>query len=30
MILEKYNMPCNTMHPIQDLFFGKFFICTII
>jgi hypothetical protein len=29
-MLEKYNLPCHAMHPIQDLFFGKFFICTTI
>jgi hypothetical protein len=29
-ILEKYNMPCHAMHPIQDLFFWKVFIYTII
>jgi hypothetical protein len=27
-ILEKYNMPCHAMRPIQDLFFGRFFLCT--
>jgi hypothetical protein len=36
-ILEKYNMPCHAMHPIQDLFLESFsyllqfdmhFICT--
>jgi hypothetical protein len=39
MILEKYNMPCHAMHPIQDLFLESFsyvlqfdmhFICTPI
>jgi hypothetical protein len=24
-ILEKYNMPCLAMHPIQDLFLEVFF-----
>jgi hypothetical protein len=24
MILEKYNMPCHAMHPIQDLFLEGF------
>jgi hypothetical protein len=23
-ILEKYNMPCHAMHPIQDLFLESF------
>jgi hypothetical protein len=23
-------MPCHAMHPMQDLFFGKFFTSTII
>jgi hypothetical protein len=27
--LEKYNMPCHAMHPIQDLFLEMFFICTV-
>jgi hypothetical protein len=36
-ILDKYNMPCHAMHPIQDLFLEGFsyvlqidmhFICT--
>jgi hypothetical protein len=24
MILEKYNMPCHAMHPIQNLFLEGF------
>jgi hypothetical protein len=30
-ILEKYNMPCHAMHPIQDLFLESFHIyCNLI
>jgi hypothetical protein len=26
MILEKYNMPCHAMHPMQDYFWKDFYI----
>jgi hypothetical protein len=28
-ILEKYNMPCYAMHPKQDYFLERIFICKI-